>query len=206
MFRYSIQNPQTRDEYILAALQRSGPYTWRFSQDHSLDLEDVRQQAALVITETIDRALTVCGGKSENLAALFAYLNKAVRCRLISSITRCHSIQDQVSYDKTPELIEYLSEKAIHPDQVQLATTRATRREQALYAALATLPLDEQTSINTVAKIACFTPHGATPARTRNALVVRRAAYRHLKQNRELVAVVIGQGQHEGRELAHAAN
>ncbi len=205
---FTILYPESREEYMLAALERVKAFAWRFARDNELDIDDVLQDAAVIIAENVDRAINLCLASVrdyEHIGMFYNYIKKAVERRLINSVVRQYSVRPAASLDNIiyghHENSDAITLADLIPAPAAPGETDSARqaREEAVHAAIAQLPVDEQQAIIAVAQLTGLVASGAAVAVQRHPLTIRRAAYRHLYRNRDLAELVGADIWRDGR-------
>lgn len=168
---------QVNQDDVLDCLERLRPMLMRMARNYHLDQDDVMQDAALIILETLPKI-----DVSRNPVP---YLRVAVRRHVW---LQAHSTPD------TSSLHEPLSEDGLTledllPAPVQLPDQRADKRVKATRTALRRLPLDEQLYMKSVHALD-FAVNRRAEQRTRNRKAISASAYLHLRADKKLARSV----------------
>jgi len=159
-----------QDEFVLDCLSEFDPMLARLANRVNMDLEDLRQEAALLILRTLPKI--PAGVRPE------AYLNVVVRGRLrglASKRISTLSLDLPISNGSDIMLADVL------PEPPQVSHERHDRRVEALYKALHRLSRVEQDFLKRRFELHGFRPHAREYGRLTTS--VRRKALRKLQQD-----------------------
>jgi DNA-directed RNA polymerase specialized sigma24 family protein len=181
----NMNTPSEQD--VLDLTRHFTPLAMRFAQGWSLDLDDVKQEIALIIIETLPRIPDTSGN-------VHGYLHRTIKNHFLSrydekrSHKPLHVLSLDEPYPSYPEITR--ADMLAAPSDVPQDDTQQIQREQALYAALRRLHKEEQEYVRRVYGLHAFTPWGKRTPRERNPIAICQTTYRKLRKDAVLVAAL----------------
>jgi len=171
---------------IVEMLQQARPMVSNFARNYHLEFDELMQEAALVVVET--------GPKIPADAHPYAYLQSTIRYHLLALIQRRHLATASLDEPLSSESAATYADMLAAPEPVAYDEPREDQRQEALYTALHTLPLEEQQYFREVYALNAFNPSppnwpcSANYNRSRKTMSMR--AFSALRRNAALREVV----------------
>lgn len=166
------------DTLVIDCLEKLRPMLLQLARNYRIDQDDVMQDAALIILETLP--------KIDVNRDPVPYLRVAVRrhvWQLAHHTPDTSSLHEPLTEDGNLTLEDVL------PDPSPLPDKRADKRIKATRTALRRLPLDEQLYMKSVHTLD-FAVNRRAEQRTRNRKAISASAYLHLRADKKLARSV----------------
>jgi len=168
------------DEFVLDCLEKLRPMLFNLANNYHLDSDDVLQDAAVIILETLPRL-----DLSRNVVS---YLWSTITCRMID---RARKKKIETISLHTPLTKPGLTlEDTLPAASGEINHKWEDERTEIVHQSLRRLPLDEQLYLQRAYKLAAFSPCPKTPPRTRSQVVTGQSARRHLRADWQLIQTV----------------